>query len=358
MNKKIYLVLVLVLIVLTIVFLESRKMPLPVYDSEKKGNEEAVEGFIPVAEKEYSHARYNEIVNPSGFINTDNFTLSQFIRKKVILIDFWTYSCINCLRTLPYVNAWHEKYKDQGLLIVGIHSPEFKFEEEYANVQKAVETYGVGYPVVLDNSHATWRAYKNNYWPREYLIDIDGYIVYDHIGEGGYEETETKIRELLEERRNKLNISDFRFNNFTQPSNVYEVDFSQVKSPETYFGAQRNEYLENGVQGKKGIQNFKEPSSLSSNLLYLSGSWDITDEYAESVSSSKIFFNYEAKNVYIVANAERDSVASLVIDKKFVKNITVNEEKLYTLIEGDAYARHSLELTVPQGVKVFTLTFG
>jgi thiol-disulfide isomerase/thioredoxin len=134
----------------------------------------------------------------SGYINThDGFRLSEIVGKKVVLVDFWTYSCINCQRTQPYLNAWYKKYKDAGLEIVGVHTPEFAFEKDRANVVAAVEKFGITYPVVQDNDYQTWGTYGNRYWPRKYLIDIDGYIVYDHIGEGGYEETEEKIQELL-----------------------------------------------------------------------------------------------------------------------------------------------------------------
>src|SRR3989344_3502091 len=145
--------------------------------------------------KNYPRAR--DLVSPEGYINTDNITLAELVGKKVILVDFWTYSCINCQRTQPYLNAWYEKYRAAGLEIIGVHTPEFEFEKNYENVKRAVEKAGIKYPVVQDNDYATWQAYGNRYWPRKYLIDIDGYIVYDHIGEGGYEETERKIQELL-----------------------------------------------------------------------------------------------------------------------------------------------------------------
>src|SRR3989344_7615215 len=134
--------------------------------------------------------KYKEIVNPSGFVNTDGITVGSQVGKKVVLVDFMTYSCINCQRTFPYLNAWYKKYKDQGLEIIGIHTPEFAFEKDIENVREAMKRFGIMHPVVLDNDYATWRAYGNRFWPRKYLIDIHGDIVYDHIGEGAYEETE------------------------------------------------------------------------------------------------------------------------------------------------------------------------
>ncbi len=156
---------------------------------------------IAMADKEAGHQPAVEIVDPTGFINVSStFKLSSLIGKHVVLLEFWTYSCINCVHTLPYITSWYQKYKDQGLVVVGVHTPEFAFEKDINNVQAAVQKYGIQYPVVLDNNMSTWNAYGNLYWPHEYLIDIAGYIVYDHIGEGAYDETEAVIQKLLQER--------------------------------------------------------------------------------------------------------------------------------------------------------------
>jgi thiol-disulfide isomerase/thioredoxin len=150
--------------------------------------------------------KYIEFVNPSGFVNTndESITLEQYVGKKVILLNVITYSCSNCQATFPYVNSWYEKYKEEGLIVIGLHTPEFAFEKKKTNVVDAMRQYGITYPVVMDNDYATWTAYGNRYWPRKYLIDIHGNIVYDHIGEGAYVETEIKIRELLAERKEVL----------------------------------------------------------------------------------------------------------------------------------------------------------
>lgn len=151
--------------------------------------------------------RYIEIKDPSGFVNTDDkpIRISDYVGKKVILLNVMTFSCINCQRTFPYVNSWYDTYKDEGLIVIGIHTPEFAYEKNKANVEEAMMKFGITYPVVLDNDYKTWRAYGNRYWPRKYLIDIHGNIVYDHIGEGAYKETEAKIQELLKERTEVLN---------------------------------------------------------------------------------------------------------------------------------------------------------
>ncbi len=149
---------------------------------------------------------YVELVSPSGFVNTDDeaITIGQFVGSRVILLQVMTYACINCKRTMPYVVSWYETYKDDGLMVIGIHTPEFAFEKKKENVETAMEAFGVTFPVVLDNEYKTWRALENRYWPRRYLIDIHGTIVYDHIGEGAYEETESMIKTLLEERKTLL----------------------------------------------------------------------------------------------------------------------------------------------------------
>jgi len=198
MQKNIILVLVLVAIFGSIYYLNSQK-------AETGNSGQSAENNIKIAsmakeDKAKMYEPAKEISSPDAFINSDPFEISDLIGKKVILVDFWTYSCINCQRTLPYLNAWYDKYKDKGLEIVGIHTPEFDFEKEYTNVVEAVKKFDIKYPVVMDNDFSTWHSYNNRYWPRKYLIDIDGYIIYDHIGEGGYDETEQKIQEALKER--------------------------------------------------------------------------------------------------------------------------------------------------------------
>ncbi|HYX56068.1 MAG TPA: thioredoxin family protein, partial [Nitrososphaeraceae archaeon] len=170
----------------------------------------------------------------TGYINTEPINIKD-LKGKVVLVDFWTYSCINCIRTIPYLVDWNEKYADKGLVIVGIHSPEFEFEKNIDNVKAAVQKYGIKYPVLQDNDKGTWDAYQNRYWPRKYLIDNEGYIRYDHIGEGGYTEIEKVIQSLLTERAAQAGISEINLNinkNTTTPKNVQTVDFAKVNTPE------------------------------------------------------------------------------------------------------------------------------
>ncbi|MCH7641404.1 redoxin family protein [Patescibacteria group bacterium] len=318
--------------------------------------------------QQYSVAK--DIVNPAGFINTESITIKEHIGKNVILVDFWTYTCINCLRTTPYLNSWYEKYKDKGLVIVGVHTPEFSFEKEYDNVLNAVNDFEIKYPVVLDNDYATWRAYENQYWPRKYLIDIDGFIVYNHIGEGAYEETEMKIQELLEERSRVLGEDEIIRKVIAKPVNAEDVDFRRKRSPEIYFGSDRNIYLGNGKRETVGEQTFAQPGSVALDTLYLVGDWDITPEYAESKSkNAKIIFRYKAQKVFIVASSKSPVKAEILVDGKTageragsdVKNskVEIGQDRLYRLIEDVSHGEHTLEIIIEEpGLKAFTFTFG
>jgi len=312
---------------------------------------------------------YKEIEGPAGFVNVDEITIGELVGEKVILVDFMTYSCINCQRTFPYLNAWYAKYKDQGLEIVGIHTPEFAFERDIGNVREAMEEFGIKHPVVLDNDYATWRAYDNSYWPRKYLIDINGNIVYDHIGEGAYEETEMKIQELLAERARVLGAGEVEMSGDLAASSVPEVK-TTTRSPETYFGSLRNEYFANGARGRVGEQTLTIPESVSGNALYLGGVWDVKPEYAESVSDASVVYRYSAKEVYIVAEGDSAVEVEVWQDGALVgvsKGVDVNESgvvrmqesKLYRLIKNAEPGEHTLELRVKgSGLRFYAFTFG
>ena len=153
-----------------------------------------------IARKESKYPKAKEIVGSTGLINTDGISIGQFKGEKVVLLEFWTYTCYNCQNAQPFINGFHEKYASDGLQVIGVHKPEFEFEKDYASVAQAVVDANIQYPVVLDNNDATWNAYNNRYWPAWYLIDSDGFVRYKHFGEGAYDETEQKIQELLAER--------------------------------------------------------------------------------------------------------------------------------------------------------------
>lgn len=311
-----------------------------------------------------------DISTPDAFINAGPFTLQDLIGKKVILVDFWTYSCINCQRTLPYLNAWYDKYKDQGLEIVGVHTPEFEFEKKLDNVQKAVNKFGIKYPVVLDNDFSTWQGYGNQYWPRKYLIDIKGNIVYDHIGEGGYEETEQRIQALLQERTLALGDQVRIASGEVQPSDAM-VNMLGTRSPEIYFGAGRNEHFGNGQPYKTGIQTLTLPTgAIKDDTFYLSGSWDMQPEYALNKSTGKLVFRYRAMNVYMVASANRPITLRVLRDGVSLNadlagadvndgEVIISDERLYHLISEKEGSEHTLQLEVTgPGLQAFTFTFG
>lgn len=320
--------------------------------------------------------KYKEIVDPSGFVNTPStssgqatpISIGELVGKKVILVDFLTYSCINCQRTFPYLNAWYAKYKDQGLEIVGIHTPEFAFEKDIDNVREAMKRFGIMHPVVLDNDYATWNAYGNQYWPRKYLIDIHGNVVYDHIGEGGYDETEMKIRELLAERAKVLGMGEPPMGDTLAASVIPETAI-EARSPETYFGSARNEYLANGTPGRSGTQQFSLPKTFMHNALYLGGSWNIVPEYAAPDTGGSVAYSYSAKRVYLVAEANAPVSVEVLQDGKpvgssggaDVKNgmVTIGESRLYELVDNPAPGIRTLELRVNgTGLRLYTFTFG
>ena len=317
---------------------------------------------------QYSMA--HELVHPDGYINTGGqpITISSMVGNKVVLIDFWTYSCINCQRTIPYLNAWYQKYKDFGLQIIGVHSPEFNFEKVLSNVQAAVTKFGIQYPVVLDSELATWDAYSNMYWPEHYLMDINGLIVDRQIGEGGYADTETEIQKLLQQRSDALGL------NLKIPTGT--VDITQAinaNSPETYFGSNRNEYLSNGTQGTSGVQTLSitDNGNVQLNTLYMGGTWDFEGEYAQNQSKdATIVYNYDAQHVYFVAAASSTVLITVLRDGKPLTtdrgadvdangNATIQQARLYDLIDQSSMQGHTLEIIVHNpGLQAFTFTFG
>lgn len=329
-------------------------------------------------EKESVYPKAREIVSPHGFINSPNgdgadlFTISEYIGKKVVLVDFWTYSCINCIRTQPYLNAWYDKYEDSGLVIIGVHTPEFDFEKIYENVQNAVREEGIRYPVVLDNEYGTWRAYQNSYWPRKYLIDIDGYIVYDHIGEGAYDETEVAIQKALTERAERIGERVEGVGGTVSVESDSTHD-RMPRTPEIYFGAFRNEdYLGNGEVGKVGVQTFTmpKPEAQKTSTPYLGGVWNIMPEYARGEMGSTIKLRYQGKEVFFVAASEKGARVRVTVDGKTIRTewaggdaqnggIEIRNEKLYRVVESDEWGTHDLELIIEDGVlDAFTFTFG
>ncbi len=234
----------------------------------------------------------------TAWINSPPLTLAS-LRGKVVLVDFWTYSCINCLRTLPYVKAWNEKYKDSGLVIIGVHTPEFPFEKDESNVRKAVKDLGVTYPVPMDNDYKIWRSFNNQYWPADYFIDATGKVRFHHFGEGDYEETEKQIRTLLEEAnhaRLPQAATKVAASGMQAPS-----DTDDVRSPETYVGIARAENFSSPEGLGRGSQLYETPAALKLNQWALGGQWKDDDQVATSLAAEdSISYRFHARDLHLV----------------------------------------------------------
>ena len=312
-----------------------------------------------------------DLVGIAHYLNTTPEQLASEIEGKVVLYDIWTYSCINCIRTLPYITAWNDKYSDEGLLIIGIHSPEFEFEKDKENVELAISKHGITYPVVMDNDWETWRAFENNYWPRKYIADHEGFIRYDHIGEGAYQETEKIIQQLLEERSTSLGM---QMTSAESLVDIEEFEHTSFRTPELYFGyklAQGRNQLgsEEGFNQNK-ITTYQEPSNLDLHKFYLVGDWtNLQDSMRLESDSGSIKVLYHAKEVNIVTanNAEleifldgiplSEKYSGVDIDTK--NTITVTDPDLYNIISSGKSATHELEIKINQkGFEMYTFTFG
>src|SRR5918996_1908472 len=319
----------------------------------------------------------------TGYINTEPINFSD-LKGKVVLVDFWTYSCINCIRTIPYLVDWNEKYADRGLVIVGIHAPEFEFEKNIKNVKAAVERFGIKYPVIQDNDKGTWNAYQNQYWPRKYIVDNEGYIRYDHIGEGGYSETEKVIQSLLQERSTQLGLDNGSLPNSnnntliettTTSENVQSVDFSKINSPELYFGYQFARAALGNTEGFRPDQTVnyslsKVDSDIKPNVIYLDGIWKNNADNMELQSETgRIALVYSAKSINMVAGGTGEVSISedgstlqgkhrgedLSEEGKFA----IDGQKLYNLSTHDDYGAHSIVIDVKgKRFQAHTFAFG
>lgn len=285
------------------------------------------------------------------WLNSNPLSMSS-LKGKVVLVDFWTYTCINCIRTLPALTSWHAKYKDKGLVIVGIHTPEFAFERSKENVESAMKMYGISYPVLQDNDYENWNAYGNRYWPAKYLIDASGRIRYTHFGEGAYEETEKKIQELLLE------------NGVKQLDSIQEEKTQgtlfQGRTPELYLGSSRTE----------GRVDVVDDMPLHSYVL--SGQWTITDEYARSSPDSSLTLHFQGNEVNLVMSPLKkgdrvkiyldDQVVDETLSGTDVRNgiVTLDMERLYNIIRLPEHSRSSiLRLEFLDGAtECYAFTFG
>jgi cytochrome c biogenesis protein CcdA/thiol-disulfide isomerase/thioredoxin len=284
------------------------------------------------------------------------------LRGRVVLVDFWTYTCINCIRTLPYLEAWDATYRNKGLVIVGVHTPEFAFEHDAGNVKSAIARFGLRYPVAQDNNMGTWNAYSNQYWPADYLIDAKGHVRYAAAGEGDYSHTETAIRALLAEAGKGVG-------GMSHPKDV--VTPSEVATPETYLGTARAQGWRSGPNSGVHYYGASAPVELGLNEFAYTGTWRIAAQPATAVEGAGVDVEFEAKNVYLVLSSQGESPrkVKVLLDGKPVTMqtagadvhdgaVTVTSQRLYSLVALPGDERHRLTLRFSPGISGYAFTFG
>ena len=307
--------------------------------------------------------RAPEFVGNERWFNTPGdrpLTLRE-LRGRVVLVDFWTYSCINCIRTFPYLKAWDRRYREDGLTIVGVHTPEFPFERDPGNVEDAIERNDIRYPVAQDNEQQTWNAYANQYWPAEYFIDARGRVRYVHFGEGEYGEKEQVIRELLAEAGREVG---------KRGSGAEGIEAEAgVTTPETYLGAARAERFVNGVPLPRGLHDFHAPASLPADHLAYRGPWRIGLDSATAAGGS-LELSFGARRVYLVLGTADGSprrvrvtldgapVGSAAGGDVHGGTVTVRSQRLYELVDLPRVGRHRLRLEPEAGTMGYAFTFG
>lgn len=298
-----------------------------------------------------------EIVGIDSWINSAPLSLDQ-LKGKVVLIDFWTYSCINCIRTFPYLTSWYDKYKDKGLVIIGLHTPEFEFEKDIGNVKKATERFHILYPVALDNHYKTWQAFSNSYWPAHYLIDQEGIVRQVHFGEGGYMETENAIRNLL----GMLPLA----------GEEKQIQIRSITS-ETYLGISRADRYQPGLSIKpKKTHFYHYYPPLQKDHVGLNGEWVVNEQNITSQSPiSSLDLNFIATRVYLVMDSTTPQTVTVFLDdaplppKYYTADmddkgrILVHEPRKYDVLNlKENYGRHKISLIMPKDTSAYAFTFG
>jgi cytochrome c biogenesis protein CcdA/thiol-disulfide isomerase/thioredoxin len=278
----------------------------------------------------------------SAWINTAPLT-PQRLRGKVVLVDFWTYSCINCLRTLPYLKSWDARYRKDGLVIVGVHSPEFAFEHSLGNVRAAVKRLGIHYPVALDNDFATWTAYQNQYWPADYLIDRTGRVRDVHFGEGAYAQTERDIRKLL---ATKLPPA------LAQPDRTP----TELRTPESYLGFQRIGNYDGSPLHTGRAAQYRFPTKLLKDSFAYAGTWTVEGERILAGPDARLRLNFLARSVHLVLTGRGD--VHVMLDGRPLRTVHVNADRLYTLATLPRAQEGLLELSFTPGLSAYAFTFG
>ena len=289
-----------------------------------------------------------EFAGIKSWINSNPQTVAG-LKGKVVLVDFWTYSCINCIRTQPYLKEWYKTYKDSGFEIIGVHAPEFSFEKNVDNVRNAAKEAGLTYPIALDNDFSTWAAYKNQYWPASYLIDTEGNVRRTHFGEGGYAETEQAIRSLLSDAGKSLPSATTMKEGSTS---------SSAETPETYLGTKRAGNYVGSTRLVTGENSFTAGTLEKVNQWTLSGVWRVSSEGITAVKDSTLKIRVAAKDVYLVTGTNAKGTIGVTIDGKD-SVLDVSTAQLYKIVRFDNFKQDStIELQVPAGIQLNTFTFG
>lgn len=306
-----------------------------------------------------------DFIGITNWLNSKPLSMSE-LRGKVVLVDFWTYTCINCIRTLPYVTSWYEKYHNMGFVVIGVHTPEFEFEKKTDNVENALKKYKINYPVAQDNDYKTWNNFNNQYWPAKYLIDANGKIRYTHFGEGDYAKTEQNIQDLIKEAGQSVNAS------IEKTSEASGFSFGAPITPETYLGLKRLERFSSREQAEQGTHGYTLVDKIPVDHFGYSGSWNLSDEFGECVQNCSLTLNFNASKVFLVitpqnsgekveVNLDGDKVGSSFQGADVSGGIVnLDTSRLYNLIDlGSEPTNHLLQLNFKNpGTRVFAFTFG
>jgi thiol-disulfide isomerase/thioredoxin len=286
-----------------------------------------------------------DVHNVSAWINSRPLSLHS-LRGQVVLVDFWTYSCINCLRTLPYLKSWDARYRSKGLVILGVHTPEFAFEHDLGNVRAAVRRLAIRYPVALDNDYGTWDAYGNQYWPADYLVDQAGHVRDVHFGEGDYAQTDHDIRLLLAAGTKRL------------PTDLPEPDRTptELRTPETYLGYSRIGNYAGSPLKTDRIATYTFPRSLDQDGFAYAGSWRVEGERIVAGPHARLRLNYLARSVHLVLGGH--GTVEVAVDGRKTHQVRVDADRLYTLASSERTRKGLLELRFTPGLSAYAFTFG
>jgi len=313
---------------------------------------EDMSGVLPVSQRTTAP----EFTGIDGWINSPPLTLAA-LKGHVVLVDFWTFSCVNCVRTIPHLQQLNSAYAQRGLVIVGVHSPEFDFEKVRANIASAVQRLGVSWPVAIDSEMATWNAFSNQYWPAEYLVDPEGRIAYMHFGEGDYDGTARAIASLL---------------NAPAPSGPAPTAVPSNTTPELYAGSQRGQLADGETYGAAGqAVAYPDPGAPSqADAIQVTGTWTDTGQYLQADITGHVRLNFHADSLYVVAGTTASALqVAVALDGVSVpapmqgpalvgSGFSVAGEDLFRLLVNVPPGNHLIDLTVPAGFQLYTFTFG